>query len=224
MRTSESIANLVPALVSMKSELGLINKSGENKYDKYTYANLEDYVLGTNDILIAHKFFLTNSIEKVETLPDRTTKNGGIEHAVQVTILARLIHESGEWLEIQCSGEGQDRADKAIYKAITGARKYAIASILGLATSDDPEADEQVGLTPGHKPKPTIQNLEGAVIDWIAKIQEQNDAFGLRKVYEEAVKNLTGRASEQQLGQLVKAKDERKAILGLHAQNGVSAQ
>lgn len=147
MRTSDSVTNISSALAKMQPELGIIGKSGENKFDKYTYATLEDYIKGTREIMSKHGFFMVSSVEKVDQLIDRPTRNGGLEHAVQIQVTVRLIHQSGEWIEISCVGEGQDRADKAVYKAITGARKYAIASLLGLATSDDPEADEQVGLT-----------------------------------------------------------------------------
>jgi hypothetical protein len=148
MRTSDSITSISKALAAMQAEFTTITKSGENKFDRYTYANLEDYIKGTRDILTKHAFFIVSSVEKIERLPDRPTQKGGLEHAVQIRLLMRLVHESGEWIEISCAGEGQDRADKAAYKAITGARKYGMATLLGLATSDDPEADEKVGLAP----------------------------------------------------------------------------
>lgn len=145
MIKSESIHKLAPALVKAQSEIKAAQKSGDNKFDKYKYSKLEDFFDSAKPILAKHGFALVIGTPSVNPLPDRTTKNGGAEHACQVTVSACLIHESGEWIEAIGQGEGQDRADKSIYKAITGAKKYAVAGLLAIPTTDDPEADESVG-------------------------------------------------------------------------------
>lgn len=145
MKSSDTIQKLAEALAAAQSEFKIVGTSGENKFDKYTYAKLEDYVAAIKPILPKHGLSILTSVDEVLPLDDRTTKNGGTEHAVRVKITARLMHSSGEWIEAGGIGEGQDRSDKSVYKAITGARKYALASALGLATSDDPEGDENVG-------------------------------------------------------------------------------
>lgn len=148
MRTSEKIDNISKALASAQAAFKDVAKSKENTYDRYRYAQLEDY----RDAIVAGLgnagLSIATSVEEVVRLEDRQTKNGGTEHAVMVKMSQRIIHESGEWIETDVYGEGQDRADKAIYKAITGARKYGLAAALNLATSDDPEGDDS--------PKPTI--------------------------------------------------------------------
>ena len=63
----------------------------------------------------------------------------------------------GQTEEADGYGEGVDSGDKAPYKAITGGRKYALASLLGLATSDDPERDQ---VTPEQPAKPPQQPAE----------------------------------------------------------------
>jgi hypothetical protein len=145
MNSSEAMDKLCPALKAAQAGFKRVGKSGENTYDRYKYATLEDYVDSIREALAEHGFSILSSVEDVVRLDARTTKNGGIEHAVQVQLRVRLIHESGQWIEACGFGEGQDRADKAIYKAVTGARKYALASMLNLATTDDPERDESVG-------------------------------------------------------------------------------
>lgn len=149
MQSSESVAKISSAVAEAQAEFKAVSKSGFNAYDKYAYADLEDYVHATRPVLTKHGLAILSSAEEVVALNDRTTKNGGCEHAVRVKVNVRLMHTSGEWVECVAWGEGQDRADKAVYKAITGARKYGLALMLGLATSDDPERDEAVG-QPNH--------------------------------------------------------------------------
>lgn len=148
METSASLANIAPALALAQSEFLTVAKSSENKFDHYKYANLEDYVKAVKPVLAKHGISIITQTDEVIELNDRPTKSGGLEHAVRVQCTTRLLHTSGEWLEVMVWGEGQDRADKAVYKAVTGARKYGLASALGLATSDDPEGDDGNGNAP----------------------------------------------------------------------------
>jgi hypothetical protein len=145
MNMSDSIDKLAPALIAAQSEMGGVGKSGTNTFDRYSYATLEDYVKAIRKPLAKHGLSIVTSVMFPERLEPRKTAKGNLEHAVNVGITIRLVHESGQWIETQSMGEGQDRADKALYKAITGARKYGLASLFNLATTDDPESDELVG-------------------------------------------------------------------------------
>src|SRR5574340_328981 len=51
-------------------------------------------------------------------------------------------------IEFLVIGEGQDRGDKATYKAMTGATKYALLKLFLIPTGDDPEKDEDEQPTP----------------------------------------------------------------------------
>lgn len=141
------LAKISAAIVRVQAEVKAAGKSGDNTFDRYTYAKLEDFLDAAKPALVRHGIALVTSIDQVESLPDRTTKNGGTEHAVRVRVQMTAVHESGESITVTCWGEGQDRADKAIYKAITGAKKYAVACLFAIPTTDDPEADEKVGLS-----------------------------------------------------------------------------
>lgn len=142
MRTSEQIDKIAPALLAARAAMKAIGKSGNNTYDKYRYANLLDYIEGTEGPLLANGLMVITGVPEVTNLETRPTKSGGNEYPVKAKLDARVIHSSGQWIEIDAHGEGQDRGDKGLYKAITGGRKYVIACLFGLATTDDPERDE----------------------------------------------------------------------------------
>ncbi len=139
------------AIVRVQAQIRAAGKSGDNTFDKYVYSKLEDFFAVAKPAMAEYGLALVVSVKSYESLPERTTKNGGKEHAVRVILEGTLIHESGETLTVQGCGEGQDRADKAIYKAITGGKKYLLASLFSIPTTDDPEADETVGLSTGRK-------------------------------------------------------------------------
>lgn len=125
-------------------------KSGTNDYDKYDYATLHDYCEVVRPAMASNGLALTINVANVERLPDRKTSNNKDEHVVMVTLTGRLLHESGEFEDYIGYGEGQDRADKAIYKAITGGKKYLISNIFNVPTTDDPERDDAKGRDDGN--------------------------------------------------------------------------
>lgn len=139
MVTSETLDKLIPALVEARKAMLPAGKGGMNDYDNYGYAREEDWHAATMPALLENGLVLLFSTVVVSDAIERPTKKGGVEYNRTVHGVARLLHSSGEWIQVGCSGEGQDRGDKAIYKAITGMKKYGYATILALPTSDDPE-------------------------------------------------------------------------------------
>lgn len=144
-----STVKVTAALVRAQARVHAAGKSGDNKFDKYTYSKLEDFLAVAKPVLAVEGLGIVFDVVDAISMDDRTTKNGGMEHVVRVKIRCTIIHDSGETLYFYGYGEGQDRADKAIYKAMTGGKKYALAGALAIPTSDDPEADEKVGLSSG---------------------------------------------------------------------------
>jgi hypothetical protein len=156
---SPSVELVSAALVKIQAEAAAAFKSGENKFDKYSYTKLEDFMSVGKPLLAKHSCCFTIEVTEVTSLEGRQTKNGGIEHAVRVRVVGTLRHSSGQSLPFPGYGDGQDRADKAIYKAMTGAKKYTWAGALAIPTTDDPEADEKVGLAPKPAPKVDSQGV-----------------------------------------------------------------
>ena len=144
MTCSEQLDKIAPAIVAAQAALGPIAKSATNKFDNYRYATLGDYVTAITPVLAAHGLAAITSVDDFEFFPRRTSK-GNDENGAAVSVSLTILHTSGQYITVRGQGEGQDRADKAIFKGTTGARKYVLAAAFGLATTDDPEADESVG-------------------------------------------------------------------------------
>lgn len=169
MKMSEQTKELFEALAGAAADARLVETTGQNTYDKYKYGKLDDYVLAVRPIFKAHGLALVSSVEHVESLPAREVGAEGkrkSENVARVRLDVLITHVTGQWVQVSSWGEGQDRADKAVYKAITGARKYGIAAALNLATGDDPEAYQDVGgndggSRPDAKPQAAPQNGNG---------------------------------------------------------------
>jgi hypothetical protein len=117
-------------------------KTGHNDYDGYDYATLADYINAVDAALTREGVLLLCTIDGIDRLESRVTKAGSREYVVAVRLHTYAVHaESGACVCITAWGEGQDRGDKALNKAITAARKNALAMLLNLVATDDPERD-----------------------------------------------------------------------------------
>lgn len=129
-----------------RSAMPMVAKGGENKYDHYTYATLADYIEAIQKSLDDNGLIVVSHIDEINWLDNRVTQQGKAEKVCRIMLRTTVIHaESGEQMAVTVLGEGQDRGDKAFYKADTGARKYALANLFNLATDDDPETDSPEG-------------------------------------------------------------------------------
>jgi hypothetical protein len=177
MKLSENCDKIAAALVAIGDEVRFVAKGGKNTFDKYDYAKMDDFVRACAAAMKKHGVTVLASCGELIACEDRTTKNGGKEHVVRLRMMNRALHTSGQWAEIDSFGEGQDRADKAVYKAETGARKYGYAMLFGLATSDDPEADEQIGNAPAPQravaPAMTMEDCKTLLADW-TKLKDED--------------------------------------------------
>ena len=158
MRTSEQIDKVSAALIKARSEMGAVTMTGHNSFDGYDYFKLTDFVKASELQLAQNSLHIIASAGKAELLPERKNAKDKPEYCVRVSMVVRIVHSSGQWIEVDAVGDGQDRMDKGVYKAQTGARKYALAHLFGLATANDADSD---GFTPdGAKPQAPQRPVE----------------------------------------------------------------
>jgi hypothetical protein len=141
----KSQLNISKALVECQKMIKAAGMSGENKFDHYKYSNAPDIIeaikpaLEKNDLAVVFdQRYPEKTIREL-----RDTSTGKKEFFVGVTIACVLVHSSGETMVYTGQGDGQDRGDKALYKALTGAQKYLLRLIFNLPCKDDPEDDSK---------------------------------------------------------------------------------
>lgn len=128
---------LLEALHVARGQMKPVKQSGRNNFDNYDYSTFGDYLdayeQAINDaglLLLVERIIPTFMRSPSDRMPTRC----------RVTITGRLWHaESGQSKFVEGEGDAFDKGDKALYKAITGARKYLVACLFDLYTDDDPE-------------------------------------------------------------------------------------
>lgn len=109
-----------------------VPKNGYNSFHKYHYATETDLTESIRPILQEAGLAFFSSVLEQERVGEFTKVK------MEFT-LADL--ETGEILKSTYWGEGQDKGDKGLYKAYTGATKYFLMKTFLIPTGDDPELD-----------------------------------------------------------------------------------
>lgn len=132
------MSKLFAKLAQIQASLRSVPESGHNKFHGYSYATAEDIINAVRPICSATGIFISISCIEHQIL------NDGKAASVIVALTATDC-ETGESTICTMPGYAEDvKSDKSLWKAMTGATKYAIRSFFCLASGDDPEhADEE---------------------------------------------------------------------------------
>lgn len=126
---------LVTKIAGVVLEVKHVPKRGYNAHHKYDYVTESDMVEALRDSLAKANVVMVPSYEHIETI--KTDKG------LLVTIRGTFTFTDGtDKYDVRTIGSGYDiPGDKAVYKAMTGAQKYALKQLFLIPTGDDPERD-----------------------------------------------------------------------------------
>lgn len=130
-------------LAEVMGEIGYVEKRGRNDFHKYDYVTEADLVEAVRAKLAERHVALIPSVQAISERPYKTDR--GKESVVTtVTIAFAFVDgETGAMYRTEWAGQGDDPADKGLYKAYTGAVKYFLMKTFLIPTGDDPEGDRR---------------------------------------------------------------------------------
>ena len=131
--------NLRQKLALVRRRLGYIQKRGLNEVHSYRYVTAADIAGAVGDILAELGVVVLPRLQSISHEPARPGRSDS-EHLTRVVMSYTFADvDTDEEITVKVAGEGLDAGDKAPYKAMTGALKYALLQSFLLATGDDPE-------------------------------------------------------------------------------------
>jgi hypothetical protein len=155
MNRSEQINDLAAALAKAQAGITAAKAGAENPHFKSKYATLAD-------VWDACRKQLSSNGIAVTQLP--STEETGL------TVTTILAHSSGQWISSQLTVPLESRGVGAhqIGSALTYARRYALAAMVGVAPEDDDDGNAAQSAMPekrksrrqSQKPKPEDEALE----------------------------------------------------------------
>lgn len=132
---SEKIDLLAAALCKAQAEIKGAEKDGTNPHYKSDYSTLEAVIKACRDALAKQGLSVSQILDHNER---------------GAALITRLIHTSGQWIQGSCPlilGQRQDM--QALGSAITYARRYSLAAIVGVVAEEDDDAEGAIGRSAG---------------------------------------------------------------------------
>ncbi|MCU0533277.1 MAG: ERF family protein [Hydrococcus sp. Prado102] len=134
-------AKLYQKFFAVQQQLKPLEKSGKNDFHKYSYTTASDVLEPVREACNANGLILYASVT------DSRVDRGQAWVNVKLTC---ADPETGESIECHAAGYAEDwsykdnkpTGDKAVYKAETGAIKYAVRLMFCLPSEDDPEKSQ----------------------------------------------------------------------------------
>lgn len=153
---SETKIKLYQKLFNVLNEMDYIQKDktvGKGTKSAYNYASEKAIKERFHQALVKNRLLFlpkaANITGHYEVAGKDWNGNDKIETITEIKAVWRYVDvDSGEFEEVESIGAGNG-ADKATYKAITGALKYAVTSSFVIPTGDDPEKEETPPQTEG---------------------------------------------------------------------------
>lgn len=125
MNTSEGTGKIIAALVAIQEDMH-VNKDGKNPHFKSKYATLDNILDTIKPTLKNSGLVVLQGCKTDERKIDCTT---------------RVFHTSGEWIESVATVYADKGTPQGYGSAITYARRYGLATTLGIGLMDDDDAN-----------------------------------------------------------------------------------
>ena len=122
--------NLQERLVKVMADVGAIGKDRTNSFHGYSYTSADAVMNKVRRALTANNICLSTEAELLE-----------YSSGFAVVRLTLTFNHKSDSLSAQGIGQGFDKGDKAVMKAMTAAQKYAYATAFCISWGHDPEAD-----------------------------------------------------------------------------------
>ena len=146
--------NIYQRITAVTDAIKAFEKDGTNTQFRFKYASIEDVVQTIQPICIEYGICLIQEAVTDGTIHKfQGSKNDNMISTCDVITHAVNMDDPTDSVTTHMPGQGYDSLDKGIFKAVSGARKYAIFGMFNLHAGDEePDAGTSSG---GHEPPRT---------------------------------------------------------------------
>lgn len=149
MRTSESVAEIGPAMVAAFNEMTTVSKDSDGHYGRYV--TLGAVLAFAKPILASHGL----AVQQYPTVSDPGS----------VQIVTRMWHTTGEWVEDEGLRMPAPNDPQKVGGAVSYARRYSLIAFLGLAADDDDGQSASEQIKRESEPHPLSERVAAAVAE-----------------------------------------------------------
>lgn len=183
-------ATLTAAICGVIADTGNVPKTGQNKFHGYAYATDADIMQECRRALARHGVIVVLKEPRNVRISERAG-NKGSDVYYEADFAFGIMHaDTDQTIEVVVPAGGQDKGEKAPYKALTGAKKYLYLTTFALATGgDDPEDDRGSRAAAQAEPDPSVYMTIAHACEWAKAVET---ATKLRATRVGSVKRVLG--------------------------------
>ena len=123
------------AINKVMSDIGVVQKNGENTFDKYKYRRIDDVMNALNPAMVKNHVFVTPTVLE-STRQERQSQKGQLMMYTVMKVKYTFYTDDGSSVECVVIGEAMDRSDKSTNKAMATAFKYACFQTFCIPTEE----------------------------------------------------------------------------------------
>jgi len=140
---NERLDQIGAAICQVMADAERVRKTGKNAFHNYAYASDDDLLSSLQPAMAMAGLALLPVGYEHEIVLAEPSKQGRAQWRTDLRATYLLLHSSGQSIRVESRGCGIDGEDKGVYKAMTGARKYALRMVFSVPTGDDAERDDR---------------------------------------------------------------------------------
>lgn len=164
------------AIADVLSEVGAVGKDGQNTFDKYRYRSIDAVMNAMHPAMAKHRVFVIPEVLE-QSREERGAKSGGVLIYSIIKVRYTFYAEDGSSLTATVIGEGMDKGDKSVNKAMSAAFKYALFQVFCIPTDEFSDSEDE---SPEARQKPKNK------IDEYAKREAQKAGSNAKKQIDDA--------------------------------------
>lgn len=197
------------AISAVLSDVGAVGKDGQNTFDKYKYRSIDAVMNAMHPAMAKHGVFVTPEVLE-QSREERSSKNGGVLIYSITKVKYTFYTADGSSVTATVIGEGMDKGDKSMNKAMSAAFKYALFQVFCIPTEEFVDSETESPEPEKDHSNELCGSAELAVLEAMTK-----KAFNVEDVSKvfKAWPNITK-------GQYVKAMEEIKKRAGKNGNEG----
>ena len=123
------------AISAVLSDVGAVGKDGQNTFDKYKYRSIDAVMNAMHPAMAKHGVFVTPEVLE-QSREERASKSGGILIYSITKVKYTFYTADGSSVTATVIGEGMDKGDKSMNKAMSAAFKYALFQVFCIPTEE----------------------------------------------------------------------------------------
>lgn len=182
MKCSENIGQLAGALAKAQGEIEAAITDGEAKVETKTGRNYSYTYASLAAVWGACRAALSKNELSVFQITECDPEFG-------VTVITRLAHSSGEWIEGSLTMKPVENTPQSIGSCMTYARRYALSAMVGVAPDDDDDGAAAMKKKGGQKHQdippqvsgnasPNIEEMIATTVDKIRSVRTAANLSG----------------------------------------------